>query len=163
MRTRDDVDRVRRVIEERCQAIGSKVALVVNYDEFLIDAAVADTYAAMVRYLETHYYTTASRYTTSAFLRLKLGEALVAAQREAAHLRDAGRGAGLRPGRRPGRNERRRLTRRCGTARILQRDADSLPMAGVSYSSLRTAAAWEIRKVSAYHPYPGKCPPQTLN
>ena len=76
MRTRDDVDRVRRVVEERCQTIGRKVALVVNYDDFLIDAAVADTYAAMVRYMETHYYTTASRYTTSAFLRLKLGEAL---------------------------------------------------------------------------------------
>ena len=76
VKTRDDVDRVRRVIEERVQGIGKKVALVVNYDGFLIDAAVADTYAAMVRYMETHYYTTASRYTTSAFLRLKLGEAL---------------------------------------------------------------------------------------
>jgi len=32
--------------------------------------------APMVRYMETHYHTTASRYTTSAFLRLKLGEAL---------------------------------------------------------------------------------------
>jgi hypothetical protein len=62
------------VVEERCQTIGKKVALVVNYDNFLIDAAVSDTYAAMVRYMETHYYTTASRYTTSAFLRLKLGE-----------------------------------------------------------------------------------------
>ena len=57
-------------------ALGRKVALIVNYDDFRIDAAVADTYAAMVRYMETHYYTTASRYTTSAFLRLKLGEAL---------------------------------------------------------------------------------------
>jgi propionate CoA-transferase len=76
VKTRDDVDRVRRVIEERVQAIGHKVALVVNYTDVLIDAAVADTYAAMVRYMETHYYTTASRYTTSAFLRLKLGEAL---------------------------------------------------------------------------------------
>jgi propionate CoA-transferase len=46
---------------------------------------VADTYAAMVRYMETHYYTTASRYTTSAFLRLKLGEAL-ARRRVAAHI-----------------------------------------------------------------------------
>ena len=63
----------------------SKVALVVNYDNFLIDAAVADTYAAMVRYMETHYYTTASRYTTSAFLRLKLGEAL-ARRRVAPHI-----------------------------------------------------------------------------
>ena len=30
----------------------------------------------MIRYMDMHYYTTASRYTTSAFLRLKLGEAL---------------------------------------------------------------------------------------
>jgi propionate CoA-transferase len=85
VKTRDDVDRVRRAVEERVQAIGRKVALVVNYDDFLIDAAVADTYAAMVRYMETHYYTTASRYTTSAFLRLKLGEAL-ARRRVAAHI-----------------------------------------------------------------------------
>jgi propionate CoA-transferase len=85
IRTRDDVDRVRRTIEERCHAIGRKVRLVVNYDDFRIDAAVADTYAAMVRYMETHYYTTASRYTTSAFLRLKLGEAL-ARRRVAPHI-----------------------------------------------------------------------------
>ena len=64
------------MIEERVHAIGHKVALIVNYDDFMIDASVADTYAAMVRYMDTHYYTTASRYTTSAFLRLKLGEAL---------------------------------------------------------------------------------------
>jgi propionate CoA-transferase len=76
VRTRDDVDRVRRVVEDLCQKVGKKVALVVNYDSFQIDPAVADTYAAMIRYMETHYYTTASRYTTSAFLRLKLGEAL---------------------------------------------------------------------------------------
>ena len=68
-----------------CQTIGRKVALVVNYDNFVIDPAVADTYAAMVRYMETHYYTTASRYTTSAFLRLKLGEAL-ARRRVAPHI-----------------------------------------------------------------------------
>ena len=76
VKTRDDVDRVRRVVEEKVQAIGHKVKLIVNYDGFGIDASVADTYAAMVRYMEMHYYTAASRYTTSAFLRLKLGEAL---------------------------------------------------------------------------------------
>jgi propionate CoA-transferase len=85
VRTRDDVDRVRRVVEAKCHEIGHKVALVVNYDDFTIDEAVADTYAAMVRYMETHYYTTASRYTTSAFLRIKLGEAL-ARRRVAAHI-----------------------------------------------------------------------------
>lgn len=85
VKTRDDVDRVRRVVEEKVHDIGHKVALVVNYDNFFIDAAVADTYAAMVRYMETQYYTTASRYTTSAFLRLKLGEAL-SRRRVAAHI-----------------------------------------------------------------------------
>jgi propionate CoA-transferase len=76
VRTRDDVDRVRRVVEELCQKVGRKVALVVNYDNFQLDPSVADTYAAMIRYMEMHYYTSASRYTTSAFLRMKLGEAL---------------------------------------------------------------------------------------
>ncbi len=85
VKTRDDVDRVRRVVEEKVQAIGKKVALVVNYDDFSLDAAVADTYAAMVRYMEMHYYTTASRYTTSAFLRMKLGDAL-SRRRVAAHI-----------------------------------------------------------------------------
>jgi propionate CoA-transferase len=85
VRNRDDVDRVRRAVEEQCQVVGRKVALVVNYDNFRIDAAVADTYAAMVRYMDMHYYTTASRYTTSAFLRLKLGEAL-ARRRVAPHI-----------------------------------------------------------------------------
>ena len=76
VRSRDDVDRIRRAIEERVQIIGRKVALVANYDQFVIDPGVTETYSAMLRYLETHYYTTATRYTTSAFLRLKLGEAL---------------------------------------------------------------------------------------
>ena len=85
IRTRDDVDRVRRVVEERVQAIGQKVALIVNYDDVVIDPAIADTYAAMVRYMEMHYYTTSTRYTTSAFLRLKLGEALTR-RKVAAHI-----------------------------------------------------------------------------
>ena len=84
VRNRDDVDRVRRTIEERAgdrQQSGAGGEL----RQFQIDSAVADTYAAMVRYMEMHYYTTASRYTTSAFLRLKLGEAL-ARRRVAPHI-----------------------------------------------------------------------------
>jgi propionate CoA-transferase len=76
VKTREDVDRVRRIVEERVQAIGKKVAFVANYDGLRIDAAMVDIYAAMVRYLATSYYTTSSRYTTSAFMRLKLGEAM---------------------------------------------------------------------------------------
>ncbi|MBC8023897.1 MAG: acyl CoA:acetate/3-ketoacid CoA transferase [Burkholderiales bacterium] len=89
IKSRDDVDRVRRVIEERAHEIGKKFALVVNYDGFMLDAAVADTYAAMVRYMEMHYYTTAVRYTTSAFMRMKLGEAL-SRRRVASHIFETG-------------------------------------------------------------------------
>jgi propionate CoA-transferase len=37
---------------------------------------VSDTYFSMIAYLEQRYYSSASRYTTSAFMRLKLGEGL---------------------------------------------------------------------------------------
>jgi propionate CoA-transferase len=76
VRTKEDVERIRLAVEERCREIGRKVAVVVNYDAFRLDAAVSEHYAEMVRYLETNYYTTVSRYTTSAFMRLKLGDAL---------------------------------------------------------------------------------------
>jgi propionate CoA-transferase len=82
VRTREDVDRIRAAVEQRCLALGRKVAVVVNYDSFRLDQAVIDYYADMVRYLEVNYYTTVSRYTTSAFMRLKLGAAL--AQRSVA-------------------------------------------------------------------------------
>jgi len=76
VRTLEDVERIRETVEERCRSIGRKVAVVVNYDSFRLDETVADHYADMVRYMETNYYTTVSRYTTSAFMRLKLGAAL---------------------------------------------------------------------------------------
>jgi len=76
VRNRDDVDRIRRAVEDRCKSAGRKVVFIGNYDGVTIDAGVADTYAAMVRYMDTHYYLSATRYSTSAFLRMKLGEAL---------------------------------------------------------------------------------------
>jgi propionate CoA-transferase len=80
IRTRDDVDRLRRAVEAACEKVGHKVALVANYDNCRIDPHVADTHAAMVRYLQLQYYRSATRYSTSAFLRAKLGEALTRRQ-----------------------------------------------------------------------------------
>ena len=85
LHTRDDIDRWRRVLEERLQAIGRKVVAIVNYDSFIIDSSITDTYAAMVRYIDTQYYAAVSRYSTSAFMRMKMGEAL-ARRRVAAHI-----------------------------------------------------------------------------
>jgi propionate CoA-transferase len=76
VRTLADVEAIRREFEERCRRIGRKVALIVNYDAFQLDPALSDAYFSMVAYLQGLYYTTASRYTTSAFMRLKLGDSL---------------------------------------------------------------------------------------
>jgi propionate CoA-transferase len=76
VRTTDDVELVRREFETRCRAIGRKVHLIVNYDEFELDPAVNDAYFSTITYLQQRYYETASRYTTSAFMRMKLGEHL---------------------------------------------------------------------------------------
>ena len=85
IRTPDDIQSVRRVFEALCQRIGRKVALVVNYDGFRLDEALADAYFEMVSELQAKYYSTAVRYTTSAFMRLKLGAEL-SARRSAAHV-----------------------------------------------------------------------------
>jgi propionate CoA-transferase len=76
VRTKKDVDEIRNAAERLVKPIGKKVAAIVNYDDFQIDESVVDDYADMVRYLSERYYTHVSRYTTSAFMRLKLGEAL---------------------------------------------------------------------------------------
>ncbi len=76
VRTIEDVEVVRREFERTCREIGRKVHLIVNYDGFELDPAVSDAYFSTIAYLESRYYATASRYTTSAFMRLKLGVSL---------------------------------------------------------------------------------------
>ncbi|MBV5298191.1 MAG: malonate decarboxylase subunit alpha [Rhodoferax sp.] len=71
-----DIDDIAYAAEALCKPIGKKTALVVNYDNFQIDEAVVDDYSAMVKRISDAYYTEVSRYTTSAFMRLKLGAAL---------------------------------------------------------------------------------------
>ncbi len=74
--TSKDVDDIGHAAEALCKSIGKKIGVVVNYDNFQIDENVVDDYSAMVKRLSDRYYTDVSRYTTSAFMRLKLGEAL---------------------------------------------------------------------------------------
>lgn len=76
VRTVRDVDSIRQWVERRCQAIGRKVSAVVNYDAFQLAPEVTEAYAELVQYLMGRYYLTVTRYTTSAFMRLKLGDAL---------------------------------------------------------------------------------------
>ena len=73
---------IRREFEKRCRAIGKRVRLIANYDRFELHPSVEDAYFSTISYLQQRFYETASRYTTSAFLRLKMGDAL--AERELA-------------------------------------------------------------------------------
>ena len=75
IRVTDDIEAMRQALEERCRAIGKRVGVVVNYDSFRINGDIRDDFADMARYMLEHYYTTITRYATSAFMRMKLGEA----------------------------------------------------------------------------------------
>jgi propionate CoA-transferase len=76
VRSHDDVERIRQAVSEVCRGVGAKVSAVVNYDGFRIDDAVAEAYGEMVRSLEEAWYGRVSRYTASAFMRMKLGKVL---------------------------------------------------------------------------------------
>ena len=64
------------MLVEACEKAGKRVNSVVNHDGFRISEAFYDDYAEMIEYLMEHYYATTTRYTTNAFLRLKMQEAL---------------------------------------------------------------------------------------
>ena len=71
-----DIEAIRAEAERNLTAIGHKVPAIVNYDNFSILPELEDDYADMVRELVARFYTSVTRYTTNAFLRVKLGEAL---------------------------------------------------------------------------------------
>ncbi len=83
IRSAEEIESVRRVFEALCSQIGRKVNLIVNYDGFKLDEMVNEAYEEMVATLRAKYYATARRYTTSAFMRAKLGPNLQARQASA--------------------------------------------------------------------------------
>jgi propionate CoA-transferase len=85
IRSVDDIDSVRRVLDALCDKVGRKLALIANYDGFELDETLSDAYFDMVAALQAKHYTTATRYTTSAFMRMKLG-ALLQSRNAAAHV-----------------------------------------------------------------------------
>jgi propionate CoA-transferase len=76
LRSPRDADDVRNAVERRCKEIGRKVDVIVNYDGFEIDEAAMDAYAQVVEDMMKRYYGRITRYSTSAFLRNKLGAAI---------------------------------------------------------------------------------------
>jgi propionate CoA-transferase len=76
VRSLADVDRIRQLVETRLAPLGRKVYAIVNYENFTIVPEAIDAYTEMVRGLVDRFYSGVTRYTTSNFLRVKLGDAL---------------------------------------------------------------------------------------
>jgi propionate CoA-transferase len=71
----DDVAAIKDAVEKILIPLGKKVYTVVNYDNFTILPDVLDEYTDMVKSLVDRLYSGVTRYTTSTFLRMKLGDA----------------------------------------------------------------------------------------
>jgi propionate CoA-transferase len=76
IRNQDDVEQIRRIVDALLSPLGRKVYAIVNYDNFNIFPDIIDEYSAMVHDLVDRFYSGVTRYTTSSFLRAKLGDAL---------------------------------------------------------------------------------------
>jgi propionate CoA-transferase len=74
--TDSEIEAIGTEVGKRLAAVGKKVQMVINYDNFYLAPALNDDYKAVVRSLAERYYASATRYTTSSFMRLKLTEQL---------------------------------------------------------------------------------------
>jgi propionate CoA-transferase len=76
IKMRKDIRDAKEAVEKILGPLGKKVHTIVNYDNFTILPDLVDEYTEMVKYLVNKYYLEVTRYTTSTFLRMKLGDAL---------------------------------------------------------------------------------------
>jgi propionate CoA-transferase len=63
-------------VAEICAPLKRRVRAVVNYEGFVLARDVEDAWADLVSEVVERWYDGVTRYTTSAFLRAKLGDAL---------------------------------------------------------------------------------------
>ena len=76
VRKKSDIEDLKSVLVGACKKAGRRVNSVVNHDGCRIADDLYDDYADMIQHMSEHYYATTSRYTTSAFMRMKMQEAL---------------------------------------------------------------------------------------
>ena len=76
VRKKSDIDDLRKALVDARIAAGRRVNSVVNHDGCRIAEDLYDDYAEMVHYMSENHYLTTARYTTSAFMRMKMQEAL---------------------------------------------------------------------------------------
>jgi propionate CoA-transferase len=70
-----EIEKIREAVERTLADADKRVYTIVNYDNFTIHPELIDRYTGMVKYLVDTYYQTVTRYTTSAFNRMKMKDA----------------------------------------------------------------------------------------
>jgi len=75
VKTTEEIQRMKEVVEGTLAPLGKKVHTIANYDNFNVSPDLVDEFSDMVKYV-TKFYETVTRYTTSTFLRMKLGDEL---------------------------------------------------------------------------------------
>lgn len=75
MKTSEEIQQMFGIVKRILEPIGKKVHTIANYDNFNVSPHLLDEYVEMVKYA-AGFYESVTRYTTSAFLKMKLGDEL---------------------------------------------------------------------------------------
>ena len=75
LRSSEEIQRIKEIVERMLSPLGKKVQTIVNYDNFNILPELVGEYSDMIQYV-MRFYDRVTRYTTSTFLRMKLGDEL---------------------------------------------------------------------------------------
>jgi propionate CoA-transferase len=78
----EDVQHLAEYLENFLDPIGQKVRVIVNYDNFNLSPVAEDAFFEMVRRHEEQYFISATRYSSNAFFRHKLGQQFARANLE---------------------------------------------------------------------------------
>jgi propionate CoA-transferase len=74
--TKEQIDAIWQQVASRLSGVRFKPQAIVNYDNFSINPELIDIYSTTITRLVNQFYSSVTRYTTSSFLRMKLGDAL---------------------------------------------------------------------------------------
>jgi propionate CoA-transferase len=75
VKSSEEIQRMKEIVERMLGPLGKKVHTIANYDNFNVSPHLVDEYTDMVK-VATTFYESVTRYTTSTFLRMKLGDEL---------------------------------------------------------------------------------------
>ena len=76
IRSRTQIAQIQTLIDACLAPVSRRVDAVINYDNFSITPELIDEYVEMVRHVVDHHYRHVTRYSTSTFVRARMGEAL---------------------------------------------------------------------------------------